>query len=744
MGEVAAHEVPASDERSRTWRLLPGIAILCLVHGIFLSEALFGGKILTQIDALLLFEPWASVAPEGFRASNPILLDQSIVVLPWLEFCAERLAVGELPLWNPHDYAGHPLGSMPSSGLFWPLHWIYFAWPSWHFHAWHAWSRLVLAGTFTLLFLREIGLARAAALLGALAFTLCGFNIAWLNHTHTNATIFLPLLAFFVERAARRPSLRLAGALAPFVALLFLSGHPPTSAHVLMALAAYAVLRTFIGIGGSRLSARGLAHLALGGLVGFLMTMPMILPFLEYVRAGRGASVSSSMEIAGAVDVGDALVFWVDPDHFGHPQRGDYTGPLGPHLNYQELVGIWVGRSVLLLAGVGLVLGRRDRRVWIFATIGLLAVLVAYQAPPLYDLLRAVPLVNNTKLLRILFVAAFALCVLAAVGVDGLQARIAARRSVLAQGLGYAACLIAALELGTWGYGYNPTIERDSPAFLPRTPVTDFLAGDTTLHRVLGTEGSMLLPNANLFYDVDMLTGYDSIEPRTLVELASRLSTDPLAELSLKEARWFDRMLPLASLLNVKYVLSKGPLPAPLELVLDGSVQVWENPDVVPRAFVARGARVIADSAERLDELSRLDFDPLVAVLEAESSSSIAARAALHSEPPGAVRVETYEPRRVVLRADMQAPGLVVLADCWDTGWSARVDGEERAIERVDHTLRGVWVDEGRSVIEMTYAPRSFRLGVWIAGGALFASIVVFLVGGRAPQAPTRERPILG
>ncbi|MFT5285706.1 MAG: hypothetical protein ACI8TQ_001873, partial [Planctomycetota bacterium] len=230
-----------SDQRQTAarWKLLPAVYLVALVAAVFLHESLFGGKVLTQIDALMLFEPWASEAPADFRASNELLLDQGLQMLPFLEFFQERIAAGEMPLWNPHNYAGHPIAAVPTGGLFWPLHWFYFAFPTWNYHAWSAFLRITLTGLFMLLFLREIGTARLPATLGAIAFALCGFSIVWLNHPHTQVSMFLPLLLYFVERASTRPNLRMVGLLAPIIALVFLGSHLQTAAHVLIGFGMY-------------------------------------------------------------------------------------------------------------------------------------------------------------------------------------------------------------------------------------------------------------------------------------------------------------------------------------------------------------------------------------------------------------------------------------------------------------------------------------------------------------------------
>jgi len=719
-------------DSSEHWRLAPAVLFLALVAGVFLHESLIGGKLLTQIDALALFEPWASEAPEDFRASNELLLDQSLQMLPYLAFFQERIAEGELPLWNPHNYAGHPIAAVPTGALFWPLHWFYFAFPSWNYHAWSAWLRITLTGLFMLLFLRELGTTRIPATLGATAFALCGFSVVWLNHPHTQVSMFLPLLFYFAERMASRPNLRTAGAMAPVFALVFLGGHLQTAAHVLIGFGLYVAFRWLVARGSTRPSGRALVQMAAAGLLGLLIAMPLLLPFFEYMRVSHGALISSERDLVGSVEPLEALRFLFAPDHAGHPQAGDYTGPIGSHLNYQELVGGYVGRFVLLLSAVGLVLGRRDRRTWFFAGLGLFALAVACQAPPFYEAMRAVPLVKSSKLFRFFLLVAFCLSALGAIGLDRLLRQLSLSRAASTL-VGGVACVLVAVELGVWGFGYNPAIERDAPTFLPETEVTDFLQGEPGHFRVLGQDASILIPNANLFYGIDLITGYDAMEYQTMTELIGLLTTRKEREYSIKEIPWFDKPLPLWNLLNVKYVLATVPLPAPLVPVLEGPVRIYENPLVQARAFVASRVELIEDKQQRLARLGAPDFDPRVAIIESPLGVE------LGTEPVrGEVRIESYEPRRVMLSADLESPGMVVLADAWDPGWIALVNGEAAPIHRVDHSLRGIWVGAGSSSIELHHDPASFRLGVWLAAFGLIVSLLLLLRASPTNRSPDR------
>lgn len=737
MDSRASLEVPEPRASASVWK---AVAVLALVVGLFLRESLFGGQILSQIDVLPSFQPWSESAAEDYQPSNRLLLDQSELTQPFLHFFAQRLAEGELPLWNPHNYGGHPVAAGPTGALFWPPHWAYFAFPSWGFYAWHAFARLLFIGLFTWLFMRRLGLSDLCSMQAAVAFCLCGFNVLWLGHPHTNVSLFLPFLLWCVERTAADPSAKNGALTGAGVGFAVLGGHLQTALHVFLIVLAWAIARSFSARLGSKLGPAGLRALAIGAGCGLLLAAPQWIPFAEYMGDSQGRAVSRTEQLVSDVPLPQAAKFMLAPRSFGAPDTHDYVGPEGNHLNFQELAGGFVGSWALILAVVGICFQRRLRAVSAVVGIGVaLCLAVAWQIEPIHAMARAVPGLGSTKLMRFLMPAAFGLAVLSALGLQALLAGDRLPRRLRAV-IGSASILLTAGQLFVFGYTYNPSIARDDPHFLPRTSITDYLASTPSPGRVIGVDGTAFAPNANLFYPgVDLLTGYDGIEQRAMAELIGLLTSDERAELYVREIRWFDKWIPLASALNLRYVLSDKPLPAPLELVLDGKLLLYENPAVLPRAFAAEDVRVVTNPKQRLQILGAEDFNPTTALLERESESPHY-RSWL-KQPTQAemdrVRLVDYEPRDVSIEVERQAPGLIVLSDAWDPGWSATVNGQPAPIERVDHALRGVWVPGGQSRIEMHYGPQSMRWGLIL--GALGAIGLIFMASRR--RSSTRGAP---
>jgi uncharacterized membrane protein YfhO len=98
-------------------------------------------------------------------------------------------------------------------------------------------------------------------------------------------------------------------------------------------------------------------------------------------------------------------------------------------------------------------------------------------------------------------------------------------------------------------------------------------------------------------------------------------------------------------------------------------------------------------------------------------------------------------PTRVTLAVQMETPGLVVLADRWDKGWHAYLNGQEVPILHANHAIRGVVVSAGAGTLEFRYEPASFMWGLGLSGlGALI--LLAWLAAAWRAGAGHRDEPV--
>lgn len=155
------------------------------------------------------------------------------------------------------------------------------------------------------------------------------------------------------------------------------------------------------------------------------------------------------------------------------------------------------------------------------------------------------------------------------------------------------------------------------------------------------------------------------------------------------------------------------------ETLLTDPVRVFRVPDPLPRARVAGGARV-ADGIEGLEVLVDPGFDPSREVLLPSGSGSPPPPAA-----PGTTRIVEERSDRIALEADLREPAYVFLADAFDPGWRATLDGAPVPVLRANLAFRAVRVPAGRHRIEMVYRPRALLAGLALSATALLATLAL-------------------
>ncbi len=129
----------------------------------------------------------------------------------------------------------------------------------------------------------------------------------------------------------------------------------------------------------------------------------------------------------------------------------------------------------------------------------------------------------------------------------------------------------------------------------------------------------------------------------------------------------------------------------------------------MPRAYVVPRAEVIDDDPALI--LSRFrSSDPRAAVLMA--ADPLAGLPTEPRQPFTPARWLCRDPDRPVLEVTTTAPGLLVIADTWMPGWSARVDGRAVPILRGNHAQRVIPLEQpGQHVIDLQYDPPGLALG---------------------------------
>jgi len=503
----------------------------------------------------------------------------------------------ELPLWNPHTGLGAPLAANMESGVWFPLNipiWIHPA--SWSFDAVYL-ARILLAGFFTALLCRRLGIGTFGAIGGGVAFMLTGYLTLFVNMFHLNTEMLLPLWFYVLDRLATGKAKQEAPAVAVVLGLMVLGGAPQTVALAGVLGFGYYVVRK-ASCGGPRRSelARGTGWLAVATGLGLGIGCLLFIPFLEYVSLAKHFHEPG---VASSPIPARAAISLAVPHFFGPIQQywAELTWPEIPP---------YVGAATLLLAGIGAFSGRGARHLRLFfASAAVVSLGILVGAPGL-DLLAKAPILNQIIMRKYLvpvialcasilcgmgidavsrgsvrrkFLIAWTVTLLAVMAADGLLYRSDAAQAgaivwlwrqlawagaallgvVVCAGLSYyrrVAPVVAILAIGVVfgelkGAMPDPRPRRYDPFEAP--PFVKVLQADQTHFRILGEHA--FLPESATAFGIDDIRGLEALFPRSYFDFMKRYMAPKMTDRfdGVEDVQHYSGLL---DLLNVKYLVS--------------------------------------------------------------------------------------------------------------------------------------------------------------------------------------------
>lgn len=284
---------------------------------------------------------------------------------------------------------------------------------------------------------------------------------------------------------------------------------------------------------------------------------------------------------------------------------------------------------------------------------------------------------------------------------------------------------LVALDLMVASWGFNPASDPALLDFEP--PVVQWLREQdeadgpfryTTLEDP--TQGPLLNANVTWRYGLDDVRGYDSIIPAQYMDymqsLAPQVQRDfnriaPLyANADYNHAGDYTATLdaPRLDWLNVRYIVAHQTLDLTdlgwEQVYSDEAVNVWENADALPRAFLVSDTRPDTLSPDSLPD---------------------------HTE----AQILSDSGREKFLAVTLEDEALLVISENFAQGWKAFIrpldnpEAQEQQLdlERVAEIFQGVQLPAGEWTVRLVYSPTSVQVGFF---GSAMGAIVLTLMGG--------------
>ncbi|MDP3888598.1 MAG: YfhO family protein, partial [bacterium] len=714
----------------------------------------------------------------GVPFKNGHISDVVSIIYPWRIYGIQLLKQGISPLWIPQALAGTPLLANFQSAVLYPFNILF-----WFFSNANAWSlyiiiQPILAGIFCFLYLRNLKLSNFPSLFGSIIFAFTGFNLVWLEYGIVgHAGLWLPLMFLAIDKLSTERKIRWIFVGSVSIMLSLLAGYPQISLFSIFLTSVYILFRFLMTK--ERSYALGFVFIALG----ILLSAIQLFPGYELVSLSvRQIDPTTAAFNYGIVPLKN-LVLGIAPDFFGNPSTGNFWGKSGynesafyvgiagllfslfaffknkkdasiffkiilvfsflfafetplayflQNLNLPVLASASMGRvlfitvfsfSVLSAFGVEYFLKLKKKKSFVTSSLFLVLILgfvwffvLTQKNDPNFLVTKRNLIVPTALLFSTLIVLWFTLLT----------------RKFRELGL-LAVFFILVFDLFRFGWKYNSFSSKDY--LYPETKLTTFLENNSHLSRFTGViPQSMFMP-----YDLLSVEGYEPLMTRRFNEFANQINEGEFHKIS-TGSRWVivnRHESPLLNLMGEKYRLSLNMEPVSAwdpqyflysqkkyELVFQsGKSQIYENKQVLPRAFISHEFKVLKDE-DILKSLMDENFDPTTLLLEAQPDQK-------PEKKTGGDKVQfdenSYFKNKVSLKTNSSSDGYLFLSDNYYPGWKALVDNKESKIYRADYTFRAIFLPKGEHSVEFIFEPKSYKIGWEVSLGTfLFLMSLLF------------------
>ncbi len=298
------------------------------------------------------------------------------------------------------------------------------------------------------------------------------------------------------------------------------------------------------------------------------------------------------------------------------------------------------------------------------------------------------------------------------------------------------AAVISLLAADLVGIEYVSQLSSSVKAFHRPAPNVEFLTRDKSLFRFYAspeTVESNSYLNRSKSYEDALAEAKDKLCDNEMMNYGL-YNADGYESLALMDYRKFMRIIETAGspantrlldLANVKYVATMREIDAKgYTLAHKGAACIYENKNVMPRAFLVSRYIALKDEKAIANKLKSMEFRPQEEVVLGEEPH-IREKPEASNQKPEKVEIVKYSPMEVVIEVAANSPKFLVLSDQYYPGWKASLDGKKVKIYKADFVFRAVHIDSaGSHTIRFIYDPFSFKAGLAISAATILLLIL--------------------
>jgi hypothetical protein len=243
--------------------------------------------------------------------SNCLKWDMVDQYFPWRYHVVSCLRNGELPLWNPYNFAGYPIHADPQSGAWYMPLWLFALLGNYtaHANAVEVFLHIWLAGVGMYLLTRRFYGNQWIAIIASASYIGCGLLVGNAQHfTYIISACWLPFVLLYFTKTIQDKGYRNPLLLALFLWLFFTGGYP---AFFIITVYILGIAFVLHWIKNRAETKELILKTSLAGVVFVLLTSPSIASFALYWNdTTRSGSVSLADALFGPFRVADLQSFF--------------------------------------------------------------------------------------------------------------------------------------------------------------------------------------------------------------------------------------------------------------------------------------------------------------------------------------------------------------------------------------------------------------------------------------------------
>ncbi|MDP3973535.1 MAG: YfhO family protein [Candidatus Daviesbacteria bacterium] len=289
--------------------------------------------------------------------------------------------------------------------------------------------------------------------------------------------------------------------------------------------------------------------------------------------------------------------------------------------------------------------------------------------------------------------------------------------------IGLILLFLVSFDLGRYFIKFNPFVNQN--LIFPEIHDLTVLKKQPGIFRVGREHAEVFPPNTWMAYGVQSFEGYDPIYLESYAKFMNFLNTGNFQNAAVSRYAELSSSYqsPFLDILNAKYFVGilrdkEGRIPGDelyykfkdtdYQIIYKGkSFVILKNPNALERAYFAKSIIIEPVNAEGL--LSKANFNPKEITVLSENLD------VTDITGDGEIKITDYSPNSVRLETKTTNEEILILADQYEDGWRATLDGEETKISKANLIFRAIKVPAGHHEIIFSYLPKSFETGLMIS-----------------------------